>query len=496
MAEEQIFHRKGIPMSRTTIQNAVDSIIKEHPQGLDFAELQALLKARQIDVQPYAPGGVLKGVSYLFDSVKWPGSKIGSDYSAGLPGRGVRYSAEAPQTEAAAAAPPAEPKKTILQTTTPAEQVTYSVPSKSWTFDTNKGKNLIESGAMSSPFAVVCTAVAALAIKLARIGAELFRAIWAWLSKKLGLAGLGGSANEANRSFQIAPLRETIDVPSRVVPDPLLISEAATEINAVAEAVDKNDSSLLPESAKHLAEYFEKQDSSEQVEVDPFGFMPYGDQEHEQAAATLSPLSLFLAAKTSHTTAQIALKKAMDSDIAGAAKDIWSPSREDREVKVKEVKAANEKLQQIKKISKAWSDQFLNKFKKNPHAELIEKAQAKVEKLAKELKAMGPEKPRFTRDEVASILAAQAVEKAAAEAINRAKLELVASVKNMLEIHKNALDFSRDELLNSLKNAGHDEAKIRNALSTIKRKIEDANRGHVDDEAARLLGELADAPKV
>lgn len=487
--------RTGKMSSKEQIQSFVDEILAGAGGVIEFAELQKRLAEKGIELKDsVTQKGRLQGFSYLDKAtgVAISGSKLGADYSLGLLARGVKYTPPgAPKADEKELA--AEPKKTIPQTTTPTEQITYSVPTRTWSWDS---RSAIESGALSSTYGTVCAAVAELAIKLAKLGAELFRAIWAWLSKKLGFVGLGGTSDEATRSFRIAPRSEIIDVPSRVVPDPLLISQAAAEINAVAEAVAKNDSSLLPDSAKHLSEYFAKDHSSEQVEVDPFGFMPYGDQEHEQAAATLSPLSLFLAAKTSHTTAQIALKKARDSDTGGAAKDIWSPSREDREVKVKEVEAANEKLQQIKKISKAWSDQFLNKFKKNPHAEEIEKAQAKVEKLAKELKAMGPEKPRFTRDEVASILAAQAVEKAAAEAINRAKLELVASVKNMLEIHKNVLGFSSDELLKSLKDAGHDDAKIRNALSTIRLKIEDANRGVVDDEAARLLDELADAPKV
>lgn len=486
--------------SKEQIQQLVDQILKEAEGGeIEFAELQKRLAEKGIDLKDsVTQKGRLQGFSYLDRStgVAVSGSKLGADYSLGLLTRGVKYTPpNAPKSDEKEV--PAEPKKTIPPAQYPAEQITHGIPAKRWNFDANGGKNLIESGAMSSPFAMVCVALSELAIKLARLGAELFSAIWAWLSKRLGLAGLGCTSDAVTRSFQIAPRSETIDVPSRVVPDPLLISHTADEINAVTKALDKNDSKFLPESARHLSEYFAKDNSSEQVEVeaDPFGFMPHGDQEHEQAAATPSPLSLFLAAKTSHTAAQIALKKAMDSDTGGAAKDIWSPTREDREVKVKEVEAANEKLQQIKKISKAWSDQFLNKFKKNPHVEEIEKAQAKVEKLTKELKAMGPEKPRFTRDEVTSILVAQAVEKAAAEAINRAKLELLASVKNMLEIHKNVLGFSSDELLKSLKDAGHDDAKIRNALSNIKRKIEDANRGHVDDEAARLLDELADAPK-
>ncbi len=326
MAEEQIFNRKGIPMSRATIQKAVDSIIAAHPQGIDFAELQAQLAARQIDVQPYAPGGVLKGVSYLHDSVKWPGSKIGTDYSAGLTNRGVRYSAEVPQTEAAA--PPSEPKSTIPPAQYPAEQFTHSAPVKTWTFDS---KNAIESGALASPFGIACAAAAELAIKLIAMGAELFRAILRWLNKLLGKFGLAVGGNEPARSIQIAPTANYIDVPSRVVPDPLLISEAAAEINAVAEAIAKNDSSLLPESAKSLSEYFEKEGSTEQTEADPFQFFGDEPELHTPAQEPAKPLAwpALKAAAEAHHLAALALAKARAAaletddiwdDVAGAAK--------------------------------------------------------------------------------------------------------------------------------------------------------------------------------
>jgi hypothetical protein len=263
MAEDQIFIRKGIPMSRTTIQKSVDSIIAAYPKGIDFKELQALLKAQQIDVQPYAPGGVLKGVSYLFDSVKWPGSKIGSDYSAGLPGRGVRYTAEVPQ--GVTAAPPSAPKQSIPPAQYSAEQITQT-PTKTevsrWGFDTSKSIDVDRSG-LNSPYGLACAAVAELAIKLIAMGVELFRALLRWLNKLLGKFGLGVGGNEATRSIRIAPAANYIDAPSRILPNPLQIETAASEINQVAAAIEKNDASLLPESAKSLSEYFEKQDSSE-----------------------------------------------------------------------------------------------------------------------------------------------------------------------------------------------------------------------------------------
>jgi hypothetical protein len=92
-AEKEIATRKGTPMSREKIQDSVDKILAEHQDGIDFDEFRSQLAELKIEVLPYAPGGVLKGVSYSFDSLKWPGSKVGRPYSAGLTERGVRYRA-------------------------------------------------------------------------------------------------------------------------------------------------------------------------------------------------------------------------------------------------------------------------------------------------------------------------------------------------------------------------------------------------------------------
>lgn len=93
-AEIEIAQRKGTIMSRELIQDSVNSILQANPKGIDFTDLQKLLVAKGVDIQPYAPGGVLRGVSYSFDGFKWPGSKIGREFSAGLPERGVRYSVD------------------------------------------------------------------------------------------------------------------------------------------------------------------------------------------------------------------------------------------------------------------------------------------------------------------------------------------------------------------------------------------------------------------
>jgi Relaxase/Mobilisation nuclease domain len=441
MAEEQIFNRKGIPMSRTTIQAAVDSILKEHPQGIDFAELQALLAARQIDVQPYAPGGVLKGVSYLHDSVKWPGSKIGSDYSAGLPARGVRYSAEAPKADT----PPAEPKKTIPRTTAPTEQFTRSVPSKTWTFDS---KNAIESGALASPFGIVCAAAAEFAIKLIAIGVEMFCAILRWLNKLLSKIGLNVGGSEPARNVQIAPQANFIDVPSRIVPDPLLIEAAAAEINAVAAAIEKNDSTLLPESAQNLAEYFEKQDSTEETETDPFNF--FGDepelriaaQEPATPAAPPKPWPALKAAAEAHHTAAQALAKAR----AAAAEDdgLWGGVKEAATA----VDQAHGAFLKVQDESKLWlASSFANRAAAalggNPYTAAIKAAEALLARRRAEVataqrdEASKPKRQSFAAPEL--VLA----EKEAAENLTAARIALLnLARKNLTFIRQNPMQIS------------------------------------------------------
>lgn len=99
-AEVEISKRKGTPMSREKIQDSVDEIIKNHPEGIYFHHLQKLLSDKNVGMYDYASGGVLKGVSYSCDGLKWPGSKIGREYSAGLAERGVRYQAGAQVGEA------------------------------------------------------------------------------------------------------------------------------------------------------------------------------------------------------------------------------------------------------------------------------------------------------------------------------------------------------------------------------------------------------------
>jgi hypothetical protein len=507
MAETQIFERKGIPMSRTTIQTAVDSIIAAHPQGIDFKELQALLKAQQIDVQPYAPSGVLKGVSYLHDSVKWPGSKIGSDYSAGLTGRGVRYVAEVPQ----GVTPTAAPKKTIPQTTNPAEQITHSTPVKTWGFDS---RNAIESGALASPFGIVCAAVAELAIKLIAIGVELFRAILRWLNKLLGKFGLAVGGNEPARSIQIAPQSSFIDVPSRVVPDALLISQTAAEINAVAEAVSQNDSSLLPESAKSLSEFFEKQVSAEQTEADPFSFV-FGDEETQHTAATPTPAKpplgrvLKEAAQAHHLAAQ-ALAKAR----AAAEEDtnIWGGVAEASKAESQ----AHGALLKVQDASKKWlAASFGNRAAAtlgvNPFAADLKAAEALLARRRAELATAKQDEASRTKRQVFTSPELILAEKAAAENLMAARVALMnAARKNLALVRQNPMKIQNaTELEATIKREigsyvfGRDNSLLESKIAQLKVFVEaERLRQHpapydaeAEEEMQKLRAETEAAPK-
>lgn len=113
-------------MSREKIQKAVDQILASYPlpQGIDFIDLQRLLAAHEppIDLQASMPKGVFRGVSYQFDSFKWPGSKIGREYSVGLVDRGVRMQTAPAESNSA--------KQTIVQPVAAPVQPVAAAPAK------------------------------------------------------------------------------------------------------------------------------------------------------------------------------------------------------------------------------------------------------------------------------------------------------------------------------------------------------------------------------
>ena len=79
-------------MSRTYITDNIDRILTD--QNLTLNQFQAELKKVGIEPDLYQPKGKWSGISYTYDSIKWSGSKLGSDYTpAGLLQRGVKNEA-------------------------------------------------------------------------------------------------------------------------------------------------------------------------------------------------------------------------------------------------------------------------------------------------------------------------------------------------------------------------------------------------------------------
>jgi Relaxase/Mobilisation nuclease domain len=506
--------RNGKMSSKEQIQNFVDQILANADGEIEFAELQKRLAEKGIEIKDsVTQKGRLQGFSYLDKAtgVAVSGSKLGADYSLGLLTRGVKYTPpNAPKADEKEVQ--AEPKKTIPPEQYPAEQVTYSVPAKAWTFDTNGGKNLIESGAMSSPFAIVCVALYELAIKLAKLGAKLFQALWAWLSKKLGLVGLGGMSDEATRSFRIAPQDRTIDVQARVV-DPLLIAQTAKEIHQVAEAVAQNDINLLPASAKNLAEYLEKDISAEQN--DPFAF--FGDEEvlHNTAAqAAVAPKpwpALRQAAKAHHLAAE-ALAKARAA-AATASEDMWDRVPE----ATKAEDQAHGNLLKVQDESKQWvASSFANRAAAalggNPYLPDIKAAEALLARRRAELAtAQRDAASRPKRAAVFVSLELVDAEQATSKSLDAARTAL-------LNIARKNLDFIRQdpiqsqiakELQTQIENGisrytyARDNSVLESKILQLKNAVEDERRrqspapydpGH-DEEVHKFRAEIEDAPK-
>lgn len=97
-AETEIYQRTGVTMSREHIQTVVDGLLNHYNgEQFSFESFKADLASAGIAVEMYAPKGQFKGVSYTdHKGIRWPGSKIGRDYSAGLVERGLVFNDQDP----------------------------------------------------------------------------------------------------------------------------------------------------------------------------------------------------------------------------------------------------------------------------------------------------------------------------------------------------------------------------------------------------------------
>ena len=278
-AEIEISKKKGTPMSREKIQNSVNKILAEHPEGIDFDDFQRLLAELQIKVVAYAPGGVLKGVSYSFDSLRWPGSKIGREFSAGLSERGVRYqqakattgqqvedpflSQQTPPAELKRTLPAAPPQHQLARVAAPPAQP--ETPVKKMGFDLDQIADL-QIGPLSKVMLYVGGVVANLSFAALRL-------IFDFIRKILARFGFGMRPVQSFTSAQDAPERLehepfVIEAEARQVTQSD-VDEAARQVFLVAESVTQKDPNLLPagEGRAELVEALTEANSTGQATV-------------------------------------------------------------------------------------------------------------------------------------------------------------------------------------------------------------------------------------
>ena len=278
-AEKEISKRKGTPMSREKIQDSVNKILAEHPEGIDFDEFQKLLLDQKIEVQAYAPGGVLKGVGYSFDSLKWPGNKIGREFSAGLSERGVRYqqvkaaagqqvadpllNQQTPPSELKNTLPAQPPQHQIMRVSSPPAEPETTV--KKMGFDLDQIADL-QIGPLSKVMLYLGGVVA-------NLGFSALRLLLQFVQRLLAKFGFGMRPIQSINSSIAAPAPLeyepfVIDSEARIVTQSD-VDQAATNVFQIAEAVRLQDPNLLPvgEGRAELADALIEDNSSGQATV-------------------------------------------------------------------------------------------------------------------------------------------------------------------------------------------------------------------------------------
>lgn len=281
-AETEIFNRqqkKGQPvMSREHIQSAVDQILLDYPppKGIDFVDLQRLLADMKppIDLQASMPKGVFRGVSYQYDSFRWPGSKLGRDYSVGLIERGVRmpttktgvtqppeiadpFLNQAEQPASPAAKKPADkylrapaPLRQMLRDQHQQRQVAPTPKPDTDAQPTKKGWdiNLAEVDRATANLGPLTYAMAMLGAVCIKYSLEFLRGLIAWLKKLLSKLGLGLRETRqqlASGQQGVAYEPFTIEAEMRRVPD---VDAAAQIVHQITEALETKNASFLPEA--------------------------------------------------------------------------------------------------------------------------------------------------------------------------------------------------------------------------------------------------------
>ena len=241
-AEIEIFKRqqkKGqLIMSREQIQKAVDQVLANYPPplGIDFFELQRELSAHQppIDLQASMPKGKFRGVSYQLGLYKFPGSKIGHEYSVGLVARGVQMPGTATDSTRAESQVPQAPRNDLDRM--PAITRNILAPPRAPAVkepDEDIGLSAVSRrlGQMAeeqaSPLVMTGLLVAKLGVVCVQLSIAAARALIAFIIKLLRVFGV--SVRQVQVTTPVAPLH----LPSAVAPS-LLPTEKAPARRTVA----------------------------------------------------------------------------------------------------------------------------------------------------------------------------------------------------------------------------------------------------------------------
>lgn len=255
-------------MSREKIQEQVDQILADHPDGIDFEAFQGLLQDANIEVQAYAPGGILKGVSYSFDSFKWPGSKLGRQYSAGLTDRGVRYNtpaanvitADLVQQRAALDRPPQQ-LQPVSQALYAANQIQPQGLVVKRLAEVSERLDEMHGATSTTPFLNCTWALAKVAVMCATAAANIAAALWRFIQRLLALFGLKTNEPLQYAEQPVTPQLTYEPAHHRRVLEAdeleLLDKNAASAIDHVLECVKLGRPNDLPEDVEGRAELIE-----------------------------------------------------------------------------------------------------------------------------------------------------------------------------------------------------------------------------------------------
>ena len=287
--EREMKNRKGnIEMPREKITAAIDLVLSQNPDGVEFEDFKDQLGKRGVNLRASTTqSGRLQGFSFEADQVAFPGSKLGSDYGlSGLLQRGVQppataqakpvstntpASAEAPRERVAQPTNQAElqqqlqpqqraPTKTTKEDEQEKAQTGFLVPVPMSNGDRERRQQeyeqrqlAIQNRVDSSNFA---KALSQLGASISHFAIEVIARIVEWLKAFLSRFGLGARhqiGQGANGQRQVALQAEVIEVEAKLIeptPDPLMLdyrlSQGAAAVEQVTKAIAEKNFENLP----------------------------------------------------------------------------------------------------------------------------------------------------------------------------------------------------------------------------------------------------------